>query len=333
MWRCAVGEGIEQEAELLLCFLISNAHDLKDALLHIFLVDTDGTATDLVAVADDVVGVRRGLARVLIEGLDPLRLRRGEGVVHRSPLGVAQGHVAGSGGIGRRLEKRGVNDPSKGPVAFLDEVELLGNFTAGCTQQRAGRLGIAGGEENSVTGLCANVLGDALALSVGNVLGHWPTQSAVLCDGDVGEALGTALLGPVLPCIELAARLRSTAVHDYGTDVFVLEDAEGGVLEELGALDDLDVEAQIRLIGAVVLHGIGKGHARDWGLNVVADELPQLLDNLFTKRNDIVLIHEGHLHVQLGKFRLAVGAEVLIAVAARDLVVALHAGHHQQLLE
>jgi hypothetical protein len=28
-----------------------------------------------------------------------------------------------------------------------------------------------------------------------------------------------------------------------------------------------------------------------------------------------------------------VGAEVLVAVAARDLVVALHAGDHQQLLE
>ena len=177
------------------------------------------------------------------------------------------------------------------------------------------------------------MLGDALALRVGDVLGHRPAQGAVFCDGDVGKALGAALLGPVLPCIELAARLRSTAVHDYGTDVFVLEDPEGGVLEELRALDNLDVKAQVRLIGAVVLHGIGIGHARDWGLNVVADELPQLLDNLFTKRNDIVLIHEGHLHVQLGKFRLAVCAEVLIAVAPCNLVVALHAGHHQQLLE
>ncbi len=40
-----------------------------------------------------------------------------------------------------------------------------------------------------------------------------------------------------------------------------------------------------------------------------------------------------HLDVELGELRLAVGAEVLVAVAAGDLVVALHAGHHEQLLE
>ena len=45
------------------------------------------------------------------------------------------------------------------------------------------------------------------------------------------------------------------------------------------------------------------------------------------------MIHEAHLHVQLGEFRLAIGPQVLIAEAARHLVVALDAAHHQQLLE
>ena len=40
-----------------------------------------------------------------------------------------------------------------------------------------------------------------------------------------------------------------------------------------------------------------------------------------------------HLDVELGELGLAVGAEVLVAVAAGDLVVALHAGDHEQLLE
>ncbi len=47
----------------------------------------------------------------------------------------------------------------------------------------------------------------------------------------------------------------------------------------------------------------------------------------------VVLVHEAHLDVELGELRLPVGAEVLVPVAARDLVVALHAGDHQQLLE
>ena len=47
----------------------------------------------------------------------------------------------------------------------------------------------------------------------------------------------------------------------------------------------------------------------------------------------VVLLDEAHLDVELGELRLAVGAEVLVAVAAGDLVVPLHAGHHEQLLE
>ena len=42
---------------------------------------------------------------------------------------------------------------------------------------------------------------------------------------------------------------------------------------------------------------------------------------------------EAHLDVELGELRLAVGAEVFVAITARDLVVTLHSGHHEQLLE
>jgi hypothetical protein len=55
--------------------------------------------------------------------------------------------------------------------------------------------------------------------------------------------------------------------------------------------------------------------------------------DLLADRDDVVLLDEAHLDVELGELRLAVGAEVLVAVAAGDLVVALHAGHHEQLLE
>ena len=39
----------------------------------------------------------------------------------------------------------------------------------------------------------------------------------------------------------------------------------------------------------------------------------------------VVLVDERHLDVELGELRLAVGARVLVAEAARDLVVALEA--------
>jgi hypothetical protein len=47
----------------------------------------------------------------------------------------------------------------------------------------------------------------------------------------------------------------------------------------------------------------------------------------------VLLLHEGHLQVELRELRLAVGALVLVAEAARDLEVAVHAADHQQLLQ
>ena len=46
---------------------------------------------------------------------------------------------------------------------------------------------------------------------------------------------------------------------------------------------------------------------------------------------DVFLFNEGHLHIDLGKFRLAVGAEVFIAEAAGDLVITVDSADHQKL--
>ncbi len=53
----------------------------------------------------------------------------------------------------------------------------------------------------------------------------------------------------------------------------------------------------------------------------------------FGHAHDVLLPHEGHLHVDLGELRLAVGAQVFVPETAHDLVVAVKAGNHQQLLE
>ena len=48
--------------------------------------------------------------------------------------------------------------------------------------------------------------------------------------------------------------------------------------------------------------------------------------------HDVVLVHEGHLGVDLGELGLAVGAEILVAEATGDLEVAVKARDHEQLL-
>ena len=50
-------------------------------------------------------------------------------------------------------------------------------------------------------------------------------------------------------------------------------------------------------------------------------------------RHHVLLVDERHLHVELRELELAVGPQRLVAEAAGDLVVALEAGDHQQLLE
>ena len=160
-----------------------------------------------------------------------------------------------------------------------------------------------------------------------------PPSSPSSADQDVGEPAVAALLGELLPGVELASRLRRPARHDDGADVGRLEDAERGVLEVVGALDQLEVQAQVGLVRAVAAHGVGVGHALDRRRDVVADQLPQRDEHGLGHLDDVVLVDEAHLDVELGELGLPVGAEVLVAVAARDLEVLLHAGHHEQLLE
>ena len=129
------------------------------------------------------------------------------------------------------------------------------------------------------------------------------------------------------------ARLRRAARHDHRADVRRLEHAERRVLEVLGALDEFQAEPQVGLVRAEPAHRVGVGHPRQWRRHVVPDQRPQRRDDLLGDRDDVLGVDEAHLHVELGELRLPVGAEVLVAVAAGDLVVALHARDHQQLLE
>ena len=65
-----------------------------------------------------------------------------------------------------------------------------------------------------------------------------------------------------------------------------------------------------------------------------ADRLPEhRADEAFHDLADLELVQERRLDVDLRELRLAVGAQVLVAEALDDLVVAVEARHHQHLLE
>ena len=191
------GEGIEQEPELLPLLGLVHAEQREHPLLHVAAVDTDGAAADLVAVAHDVVGVGQRLSRVVGEPVDPVRVRRGERVVHGGPAELVALVVPDP------LEHRRVDDPDERPRALVDQPAAPGDLAARGTEERAGVGRVPGAEEDGVARPGADGLGQPLALGVGEVLGHRAAERAVVADGDVGQAAGAALAGPLLPGVEL----------------------------------------------------------------------------------------------------------------------------------
>ena len=114
----------------------------------------------------------------------------------------------------------------------------------------------------------------------------------------------------------------------------VAEDFEVRILDKFCNVGELHVEAQVRLIRAVVCHGVVPSHAMNRELDVVAQRFfEDVVYHLFDEGQDFFLVHEGHFHVELSKFRLAVGAQVFIAEAAGDLVITVHTGNHEQLFK
>ena len=60
---------------------------------------------------------------------------------------------------------------------------------------------------------------------------------------------------------------------------------------------------------------------------------PDGRERLLHQEEQLVAVGERHLDVELGDLLHAVGAEILVAEADRDLVVAVEAGDHRQLLQ
>ena len=98
----------------------------------------------------------------------------------------------------------------------------------------------------------------------------------------------------------------------------------------------LEPEADVGLVRAEAIERLAIGEAREGrGLDgSIGDGRPADGDgHRLDEAHHVGLGHEAHLQVQLAELGLAVAAQVLVAEAARDLEVAVHAGDHEQLLE
>ena len=94
-------------------------------------------------------------------------------------------------------------------------------------------------------------------------------------------------------------------------------------------------EAEVRLVAAVVLHRFGERQTgeRRRKLRLRFDGMDEFRDHALDEIENIFALDEAHFQVELGKFRLAVGAGILIAEAFDNLEVPLHAADHEELFQ
>ena len=110
---------------------------------------------------------------------------------------------------------------------MVDEAAPLPDLEPHGGEQAEGLVAPTGGEEDAVARRRAGVRGQPGALGLGEVLGDRSAELAVVADEHVGQTPGAARAGPVLPGVELLARLGGAAGHHDGADVEVVGPPSG----------------------------------------------------------------------------------------------------------
>ncbi len=198
---------------------------------------------------------------------------------------------------------------------------------------RAADFDLVGDEDEQIAILGAGELAEFGLLFVGDELGEGSghlARAGVAAELEPGESFGAELLGffgegvdlfagerpPLLAAAGDADGLDAAAGFDGG-----LEDAGVGALGPVGDVLELEAVADVGAVDAEAFHRLQVAHTlEDGGEFDVEDFLPEADEEAGDDVDDVVGVDEGHFDIKLSEFGLAVGAEILIAEAAGDLV-------------
>ena len=206
---------------------------------------------------------------------------------------------------------------------------------ADLTQDFACGVPRIGHDENQVAGLCLEA-GNQRSLLVGaEELGNWRFEAAVGGNLEPHQALGAHLLGAIGERIELvAAQLFGlTRGIDALNACCTRKRFELGCGKDVGEFVELHTETKVGLVDTEAVHGIAPCHLLDGRWTLARDGFGRSHHSQADGCEDVVLADKAHLGVELHELVLAIGAQVFVAKATSDLVVAIHTSHHQQLLE
>ena len=138
--RGAEAQRPQQEAEARLGLLGGDADHRQRPLLQVGAVDADRAAAGLVAVDDEVVGLRQHRAGIGLQQRLVLRPRRREDVVLGHPALLVRVEVVG----------REVDDPGERPGALGDQLEALRQVRPQRAEHALHHRPLVGGEEDRV---------------------------------------------------------------------------------------------------------------------------------------------------------------------------------------
>ena len=316
---------------------------MEHLALQIRVVDAQGASAQFQAIEHQVVGLGAGGG----QGGGPLA-----GVVAQvGRVGGAEGMVQGLEPVllGVELEHREIHHPQEVPGAVLlvggDQIQLPGQVlahpieglvhrgrVAGAKQQQGARLGTGALQQFGLDRLREVVFDGADGVDLTAIPhpdeGQPPRTSRLGFAEHIAAGLDPHVADRLIAALHGDALHRAPRGHRAG------EHLEAHVFDQVAHGGELHAVAGVGPIGAEAIHGLMPGEAREGpGQINPFDGLPDAGDQGFVELEDLLLIHEAHLDVQLGEFRLAIGPEVFIAEAAGHLVVALDAAHHQELLE
>ena len=233
-------------------------------------------------------------------------------------------------------------DPEVGKDIRVGKTEPLADLHAQATE-RVGRDRCSiSDDEDEITLPRPGHLHDRALCRLREELGDRALDLAAGLEGEIGKAPGPESPGPLGQIVDLTTGHAGHPGRDDGLDPTatgegLVEDLEAGRRSEgRGEVDQLHPEAHIRLVAAEAFDHLVVGEARERHRRerpVRRGRPRDLDDHRFDEGHHGFLVDEAHLEVELGELRLAVAAQVLVAIAPGDLEVAVHARDHQQLLE
>ena len=168
-----------------------------------------------------------------------------------------------------------------------------------------------------------------------------------LVDATLNGAVGVKLnvnqsLGPHLrsfhevgELVELLACVVGASRHaDTANVCGIVKYLELAFLHHVHKFYERHAETEVRFVASVEPHGVVPRHlTKFFGKLHAANFFEKVACHVLEDVNHVVLLYETHFAVDLREFGLAVGAQVLITEALRNLEVAVESAHHQQLLK